>query len=363
MMHSVKLQEILNDIKNECHSFDELRAGSGGSNNQKRHPGGSCATDRIQCSCDIANLEICGFASLEKAGPTDISFWTGNVKSITGANGFSAADLAECEAGVLFVPESLCGSSQGTAQDLRKIFPKVRCLVPVENPYHAMVCFLEKYGSRLVDMPRDASGAPVAQIDPSAEIGPGCVVMPGARIGARCRLEANVVIYPNVVVGEGCIFQAGVVVGSRGFGFYEYQGKRRMVPHLAGVRIGNNCSFGANTVVAAGFISPTTIGNDCHFDAMVQIGHNCVLGNNIYMAAQTALGGTTIVEDDVNIAGGAKAAGHLTIGRGAIVTAKAGVTKSVPPGRTVAGFPAIDADVWRRQMVELRMMAKKHLKK
>lgn len=292
----------------------------------------------------IEGIEICGFASLEKAGPADISFWTGNIKSITGANGFSASDLAKCEAGILYVP-------LGTS---REIFPKVRCLIPVENPYHAMVTFLEKYGT---------SQNEAAQIHPTAEIGPGCVVMPGAVIGARCRLEANVVIYPNVVVGEDCIFQAGVVVGSRGFGFYEYQGERRMVPHLAGVRIGNNCSFGANTVVAAGFISPTTIGNHCHFDAMVQIGHNCVLGNNIYMAAQTALGGTTIVEDDVNIAGGAKAAGHLTIGRGATITAKAGVTKSVPAGRTVAGFPAIDADLWRRQMVELRMMARNRIKR
>lgn len=334
MMHSVKLQEILQ----ECAQGNVIQ---------------SPAASVILSPEGMKNPVLSGFASLEKAGPADVSFWTGNVKSITGANGFSAADLAKYVAGVLFVP-------MGTA---REIFPKVRCLVPVENPYHAMVCFLEKYGKDLVDVPRDSSGKAVAEIDPTAEIGPGCVVMSGAKIGAHCRLEANVVIYPNVVVGEGCIFQAGVVVGSRGFGFYEYQGKRRMVPHVAGVRIGDNCSFGANTVVAAGFISPTTIGNDCHFDAMVQIGHNCVLGNNIYMAAQTALGGTTIVEDDVNIAGGAKAAGHLTIGRGAIVTAKAGVTKSVPAGRTVAGFPAIDADVWRRQMVELRVMAKKNLKK
>lgn len=224
----------------------------------------------------VEGVEIRGFASLEKAGSSDISFWTGNVKSITGAAGFSAEDLSKCEAGVLFVPQSVApnvlqnGAASGSSQNdaasgsqgrtAREILPKVRCLLPVENPYHAMVCFLEKYGSCLVEMPRDASGAPVALIDPSAEIGPGCVVMPGARIGARCRLEANVVIYPNVVVGEGCIFQAGVVVGSRGFGFYEYQGKRRMVPHVAGVRIGDNCSFGANTVVAAGFIRPPPSG-------------------------------------------------------------------------------------------------------
>jgi UDP-3-O-[3-hydroxymyristoyl] glucosamine N-acyltransferase len=49
------------------------------------------------------------------------------------------------------------------------------------------------------------------------------------------------------------------------------------------------------------------------------------------------------------------------VGKNAIVTAKAGVTKSVPAGKTVAGFPAIDIEIWRRQMVELRMMAKKKL--
>jgi UDP-3-O-[3-hydroxymyristoyl] glucosamine N-acyltransferase len=131
-----------------------------------------------------------------------------------------------------------------------------------------------------------------------------------------------------------------------------------MVPHFAGVRIGNRCSFGANTVIAAGFISPTTIGDHCHLDSMVQIAHNCILGNHVYMASQTALGGTTILEDGVQFAGGAKAAGHLTVGKNAIVTAKAGVTKSVPAGKTVAGFPAVDIEIWRRSMVKLRQMGK-----
>lgn len=342
-MAPVKLQEILDYFTNKISdkiNFEFIE-NENGSTSPK----------------NVSELQISGFASLEKACLTDISFWTGNAKNITGANGFSTEDLSRCNACVLFVPKK-------NAEELRKIFPKVKSFISVENPYHAMVSFMEKFvaGGVSAGAVANVSGL-LAQIDPTAEIGPGCVIMPGAVIGARCRLEANVVIYPNVFIGNDCVFQAGVVVGSRGFGFYEYKGERRMVPHLAGVRIGNNCSFGANTVVAAGFISPTIIGNDCHFDAMVQIGHNCILGNNIYMAAQTALGGTTIVEDDVNIAGGAKAAGHLTIGRGATITAKAGVTKSVSAGKTVAGFPAIDADVWRRQMVELRVMAKKNLSK
>ena len=318
----------------------------------------------LRASADGTNLT--GFAALSQATENDVSFWVGRVESVTHANGPSNDELLNVRAGLLFVPMEMAKSAgqkaAGTAPD---IFPYVKTLVAVAEPYHAMVKFLEHFVGNSFNENMAVGG----EIHPSAVVegfvdegcfvGPGCVVMRGASVGRNCRLEANVTIYPNVVIGEGCIFQAGVVVGSRGFGFYEHEGERRMVPHFAGVRIGNRCSFGANTVVAAGFISPTTIGDDCHLDSMVQIAHNCVLGNKIYMASQTALGGTTILEDGVQFAGGAKAAGHLTVGKNAIVTAKAGVTKSVPAGQTVAGFPAIDIEIWRRQMVELRLMAKK----
>ena len=315
----------------------------------------------MECSVlrESPEVTLSGFAALTQAKENDVSFWVGRVESVTHANGPSSDELLNVRAGLLFVPIGLP----------EEFFPKVKNLLAVAEPYHAMVRFLDHFVGNSFNENMSVGG----EIHPSAIVegfvdedcfvGPGCVVMRGASVGRGCRLESNVTIYPNVVVGERCIFQAGVVVGSRGFGFYEHEGERRMVPHFAGVRIGNRCSFGANTVVAAGFISPTTIGDNCHLDSMVQIAHNCVLGNNIYMASQTALGGTTILEDGVQFAGGAKAAGHLTVGKNAIVTAKAGVTKSVPAGKTVAGFPAIDIDIWRRQMVELRIMAKKKLEK
>lgn len=303
------------------------------------------------------DAQLTGFAAVDRAGSADVSFWLGSTsKSDTNANGYASSVLESVRAGLLFAPPECA--------PLADKLPGVRCLAIVENPYHAMVEFLNRFAS-------DSSGAVIgcaagARVHASAVvegfvgentvIGPGCVVMRGAKVGANCVLEANVTVYPNVEIGEGCIFQAGVVVGSRGFGFYEYAGKRRMVPHLAGVRIGERCSFGANTVVAAGFVSPTTIGNECHFDSFVQIGHNCVLGNNIFMASQSGLAGTVVVEDDVELAGGAQVAGHLTLGKGARIAAKAGVTKSIPAGRMVSGFPAIEISVWRKAMVKLKRL-------
>ena len=148
-------------------------------------------------------------------------------------------------------------------------------------------------------------------------------------------------------------------MGSRGFGFYEYKGERRMIPHLAGVRIGDHCSFGANTVVAAGFLTPTSIGNDSHFDSMVQISHNCRVGNHVFMASQSALAGSVTVGDGSEFAGAAKVADHITIGRNVRVAAKAGVTRNIADGKTVSGFPALEIDLWRRCMVRLKQLGKK----
>ncbi|WP_290739912.1 UDP-3-O-(3-hydroxymyristoyl)glucosamine N-acyltransferase [Fibrobacter sp. UBA3718] len=306
-------------------------------------------------------FEITGFASIDSAGPADASFWMGaSAKNETNANGFASSLLPRVRAGLLFVPRD-------AFDDACELFKQVLCVVPVENPYHAMVLFLEKFAAdEPAHAPAVANTARVhasavveGRVGENAVVGPGCVVMRGAEVGDGCVLEANVTVYPNVKIGRNCVFQAGAVIGSRGFGFYEFEGRRRPVPHLAGVRIGDNCGFGANAVVAAGFLNPTTIGDGCQFDSFVQIAHNCRLGSGVYMASQTAVAGSVVVEDGVEFAGGAKAAGHLTIGKGARVAAKAGVTKSVPAGRTVAGFPAEEITQWRRSMVRLRQMGKK----
>lgn len=301
---------------------------------------------KIEYQQTPTNFAISGFAPLSMAQKNQVSFWTG--KSVAG-------ELRNTEAGLLLVPKDFAGA------------PSVGALARVENPYAAMVRvveFLHEEEALPRCVPASAkvheSAVVEGVVEENVQIGPHCVVMRGAKIGRGTVLEANVTVYGNVQIGENCVLQAGVVIGSRGFGFYtDTDGVRKMVSHRSGVRIGNFCEFGANSVVAAGFLSPTTIGNHCHFDSFVQIGHNCRVGNNVYMASQSGLGGTTLVEDDCEFAGGAQIAGHLTIGRGAVIAAKAGVTKSVPAGAFYAGFPAEPVDRWRRGIVAVRRLAEK----
>ena len=50
------------------------------------------------------------------------------------------------------------------------------------------------------------------------------------------------------------------------------------------------------------------------------------------------------------LAGQVGAAGHLTIGDGATLTAQSGVPTDIPPGAVYSGYPAMDNLAWRKSV-------------
>ncbi|MDR2581747.1 MAG: UDP-3-O-(3-hydroxymyristoyl)glucosamine N-acyltransferase [Fibromonadaceae bacterium] len=250
------------------------------------------------------------------------------------------------KAAMVFVPKNFSGWV-GEAQVLAR----------VENPYKAIIDCAKILNKKEFS---PSKIHPTAQISPNAQVlgsvgansivGAFCSVPMGASIGDNCVLESNVSLYPNVEIGNGTILHSGVVIGSRGFGFYKSNNEQPAVPHFGGVVIGENCEIGPNSVIAAGFLEATKLGNFCKLDSFVQIAHNCIVGNNATFCSQSGLAGSVTVEDNVTLAGGAQVAGHLTLGQGCIIAAKAGVTKSIKAKTTVAGFPAIPIEQWRKKV-------------
>jgi UDP-3-O-[3-hydroxymyristoyl] glucosamine N-acyltransferase len=199
-----------------------------------------------------------------------------------------------------------------------------------------------------------------ATIDPTAQIGPhavvgaqsvigarvrlstGCVVGADVRIGDGSRLSPNVTIYDNVRIGKNAVIHAGAVIGADGFGFVREDGVYHKFPQVGTVEIGDDVEIGANTCIDRAALGVTAIGNGVKLDNLVHIAHNCRLGNNVVIAAQTGLSGGIVVEDDAVIGGQVGIGDKARIERGAVLGSGCGVltSKIVRAGHVVWGTPA-----------------------
>lgn len=219
-------------------------------------------------------------------------------------------------------------------------------------------------------------------LEGGVEVGPGAYVAAGAYIGKGTRIGANAVIEAHCVIGRDCLIQPGVVIGCAGFGFYvrprpggpasapaapdrsadksRAAGASRALPagsdllpmpHPAGVVIGDGCFLGANTVVAAGVLHPTSLGRGCKLDSHVQIAHNVALGEDCLLASQSGVAGSTRAGNRLRLGGAASVDGHLRLGDDVSVAACSGVTKDFPDGAVVAGFPARPIEAWRKAQI------------
>jgi UDP-3-O-[3-hydroxymyristoyl] glucosamine N-acyltransferase len=196
-----------------------------------------------------------------------------------------------------------------------------------------------------------------AVVGERCSIGPNCVVGERVRLGDDSRLQAGVTLCEGVVAGRRCSFKAGAVVGSDGFGFAPDDDGYVKVPHVGGVRLGDDVEVGANTTVDRGTIDDTVIGDGVKLDNQVQVGHNCRIGAHTVIAGCVGISGSSIIGSRCMIGGAVGIAGHLEIGDGVVVTGYSLVSHSLPgPGVYSSGWPAIEAGQWRRAVARLRRL-------
>jgi UDP-3-O-[3-hydroxymyristoyl] glucosamine N-acyltransferase len=291
---------------------------------------------------------VTGLAGLREATPSDVSFL---------ASPKYQAAVRATRAGVLIV-----------ARDLKVDFDRV--LIRVDNPSEAFAELVRQVAPPPVTFPpgvhptavvastvrlgKDVSIQPHAVIEDRAVIGDRTVIGAGnyvgheSRVGADCRFYANVSLRERTMVGDRVILHSGVVLGADGFGYETVDGTHKKIPQVGNVEIGDDVEIGANTAIDRGRFGRTRIGTGTKIDNLVQIGHNCVVGEHCIICGLVGIAGSTIIGHHVTIAGQVGIAGHLTIGDKSIIMAQAGVTKDVPPDSIMLGAPAVPHKEFKR---------------
>lgn len=237
-------------------------------------------------------------------------------------------------------------------------------LIRVKNAYECVAKLLQFYESM---KPAKTGIDPLASISPKAKvgenvyIGPFAVIGDGAVVGNGCQIYAHTVIgdgvqvgekcllYPHVTIYQGCklgnnvTIHAGSVIGADGFGFAPNTEGYDKIPQIGIVVIEDNVEIGANTCIDRSTMGQTTIHKGVKLDNLIQVAHNCEIGENTVMSAQVGMAGSTKIGAWCMVGGQAGFSGHIKIADKTFVGAQAGVISNTKgDGEQLIGAPAVN---------------------
>jgi UDP-3-O-[3-hydroxymyristoyl] glucosamine N-acyltransferase len=201
-------------------------------------------------------------------------------------------------------------------------------------------------------------------IGEGTRIGAGCVLGPEVTIGKNCQLYPNVTIYPGTQLGDRVVIHAGVVLGSDGFGYVRdaKTGHYEKFPQLGRLILEDDVEIGANSTVDRGALDVTRIRRGTKIDNLVHVGHNVEIGEDVVIAAQTGVSGSSVIEDGVIIGGQVGIADHVRIESGVILGAQSGIpSKKVIRGKEIVfwGTPARPIKEYLQELAALARLRKK----
>ena len=199
------------------------------------------------------------------------------------------------------------------------------------------------------------------QINPFTSIYENTELCENVYIGSNSNIGPNVIINKNTIISdnvsisnciimEDCFIKSGARIGGTGFGF-EMKTKQK-IHHSGNVIIGKNSTIGSNTTIDRAVFDSTKLGEFSNVDNLVQIAHNVIIGDYAVIAAQVGIAGSTNIGNFVKIGGQAGISGHLIIGDNVTIAAKSGVTKNISDNKIVAGFPAKDINLWKKEVIK-----------
>ncbi len=230
--------------------------------------------------------------------------------------------------------------------------PKELPVVAIERPDAAVDFILTKgtqpeWAGKSDSVPSNVTAESGVVIGPGSQIGDGTILEAGVRIGAHvkigmnCRIGANTRISDYCEIGNNCVFTGCVSLGGPGFGFVHYPqaAARQQRMHVGRVILGDRVRLGAFVSIDRGVFEDTRLETDVAIDNIVQVSHNCVVGQATTLCGFNSLTGSTIIGKNTTFAGLVFTKGHLTVGDNVTVAGWSGITADVKSNQVLKGYP------------------------
>ena len=303
-----------------------------------------------------SNILINSVASLESANKNSVSFF----------NNSKYLDLLKnTKAALIILNKESCALHAGA------------CIV-VDNPYlyFAKISRLlnpikilkkEIHKSAIIHstckLGKDIYIGPNVIIEENVSIADGVTVHAGAIIesdniiGSHSTIHSNVVIKTNTIIGKNCTLYAGAVIGSDGFGYAKDNDKWLAIPQIGKVVLGDNVDIGSNSTIDRGALDDTIISSGVKIDNLVQIGHNCIIGENTIIAGCVGIAGSAKIGKNCAIGGAAMILGHLSITDNVTISPGSMITRSIKnSGTYTALMPFQDHEAWLKTAAKIRRL-------
>ena len=235
-------------------------------------------------------------------------------------------------------------------EDLELEKPVTTTLIRVKNAYECVAKLMQMYAAM---QPKKTGIDSLAFVSPSAKIGKDVYIGPftyvgeGVQIGDGCRIYPHVTIYDGTKIGNNVTIHAGSVIGADGFGFAPNQEGYEKIPQIGIVVIEDDVEIGANTCVDRSTMGQTVIHKGVKLDNLIQVAHNCEIGENTVMSAQVGMAGSTKIGAWCMVGGQAGFSGHIKIADRTFIGAQSGVISNTKGnGEQLIGTPAIDPKIF-----------------
>ena len=312
-------------------------------------------------------VQVSGIASISQATPEDLVFVEDEKHlRLALASRAAAAIVGNFAAGI---PQGTAAKPLLVVRHPKLAFAraaKLLCTQPDRPPgvhSSAVVHASARLGKDVIVAERAVVGQQV-EIGDRTWIGPGAVIGSNTTIGRDCELYPNVTIYSDTRLGDRVIVHAGAVLGSDGFGYVRDQatGHYEKFPQTGNLEIADDVEIGANSTIDRGALELTRIGRGAKIDNLVHIGHNCQIGEDVVIAAQTGLSGSIVIEKDVVLGGQVGIGEHARIEEGVMLGGQGGVLPNkVLRGKGVAfwGTPARPVREYLKQLAALARLTRK----